>query len=189
MLYPPKPFEYPSVRPSVCLSLLRFRTLNLSSFWAIFFKLCVDIDIGEEWFQIINGLNSFINNRVMTLDWCKKSVFPQYLQNKWTWWILIKFHICINIYKIHVVSNARYFWSIVNRVMALDRRQNCVYAQYLVNWFVDFDQILYVHCYWQALDLDDWTIFFIHFQQSYGPWLMPKFYLCSMSCGPIDGFW
>ena len=133
ILYPPKRFEYPSVRPSVCLSALRFGTLNLSSFWAIFLKLCVDIDIGEEWFRLINGLNSFINNRVMALDWCKKSVVPHYLQNKWTWWILIKFHICIDIYKIHVVSDARYFWSIVNRVMALDRRQNFVYAQCLVN--------------------------------------------------------
>ena len=39
----------------------------------------------------------------------------------------------IDKYKIHVVSNAHYFWSIFNRVMALDRRQNFVYAQYLVN--------------------------------------------------------
>ena len=59
--------------------------------------------------------------------------------------------------------------------MALDWRQNFVYAQYLVNWFVDFDQILYMHCYWQDVDLDDWTIYFVHFQQRYGPWLMLKF--------------
>ena len=38
-----------------------------------------------------------------------------------------------DIYKIHAVSNARCFLSIFNRVMALDRRQNSVYAQYLVN--------------------------------------------------------
>ena len=30
-------------------------------------------------------------------------------------------------------------------VMALDQRQNFVYAQYLVNQFVDFSQILYMH--------------------------------------------
>ena len=36
------------------------------------------------------------------------------------------------------------FWSIFNRVIALDRHQNFVYAQYLVNLFVDFDQILYI---------------------------------------------
>ena len=35
----------------------------------------------------------------------------------------MKFCICINIYKIQVVANARYFWSILNRVMALDRCQ------------------------------------------------------------------
>ena len=37
---------------------------------------------------------------------------------------MIKFCVCIDIYKIHVVANARYFWSILNRVMALDRSQN-----------------------------------------------------------------
>ena len=58
---------------------------------------------------------------------------------------MIKFCICIDTYKIHVVSNAHYFWSISNRLMALDRRQNFVYAQYLVNKFVDFDQIFYMY--------------------------------------------
>ena len=28
----------------------------------------MDTDIGEEWFGIANGLNSFINDRVMALD-------------------------------------------------------------------------------------------------------------------------
>ena len=46
---------------------------------------------------------------------------------------LLKFCICIDKYKINVVSNARLFWSIFNRVMALDRHQNFVYAKYLVN--------------------------------------------------------
>ena len=44
-----------------------------------------------------------------------------------------EFCICIDIYKIHFMSNAQYFWSIFNRVMALDRHQNFVYAKYLVN--------------------------------------------------------
>ena len=108
-----------------------FPDSNLSSFWPIFFELCMDIDIGEEWFGIANGLNSFINNRVMALDWCKNVFF---LNIFWTnGWILIKFCICIDKYKVHVVSNAHYFWSIFNRVMALDWRQNFVYDQYLVN--------------------------------------------------------
>ena len=59
------------VCPSVSAS---FPDTNLSSFWPIFFKLRMDIDIGEEWFGIAKGLNSFINNRVMTLDWCKNVV-------------------------------------------------------------------------------------------------------------------
>ena len=64
MLYPPNRL---SVRPCVSAS---FPDSNLSSFWPIFFKLCMDIDIREEWFAIANGLhvNSFINNRGMALD-------------------------------------------------------------------------------------------------------------------------
>ena len=114
-----------SVRPSA----LRFR--SLSSFWSIFFKLCMNIDIREEWFGIAHGLYSFINNRVMALDWCKNVFFLNIFRTNG--WILIKFCMCIDIYKIHIVSNAHYFWSIFNRVMALDQHQNFVYAQYLVN--------------------------------------------------------
>ena len=91
----------------------------------------MDIDIGEEWFGIANGLHSFINNRVMVLDLCKNVFFLNIVRTNGR--ILIKFCICIDKCKIHVVSNARYFWSVLNRVMALDRRQNFVYAQYLVN--------------------------------------------------------
>ena len=54
----------------------------LSSLWPIFFKLCMDFDIGEEWFGIANVPNLFSNNRVMALIDVKKS-FPQYIQNKW----------------------------------------------------------------------------------------------------------
>ena len=72
---PSKPFWV-----SVCLSVRPFVSAlfldsNSSSFWPIFFKLCVDIDIGEEWFGIANGLNSFTKNRVMALDWCKNVFF------------------------------------------------------------------------------------------------------------------
>ena len=80
MLYPLKilsvcPSVRPSAHPSVCSSALGFRTHNLSKFWLISFKLCMDIDIREEWFGIANGLNSFINNRVMALDLCKTVFF------------------------------------------------------------------------------------------------------------------
>ena len=110
---PSEPVECPSARPSVSAS---FPDSNLSSF-------CMDIDIGEKWFGIANGLNSFINNSFMALDWCKNVIFLS----------IFKTNGFIDIYKIHVVSNARYFWSLFNRVMALDQRQNVVYAQYLVN--------------------------------------------------------
>ena len=104
----------PSDRPSVNAS---FPDSNLSNFWPIFFKLCMDIDIGEEWFGIgiANGLNLFINNRVMALDWCNNVFFLNIFRTNG--WILIQFCICIDKYKI---------------IIAFDRRQNFVYAQYLV---------------------------------------------------------
>ena len=43
-------------RPSVCPSVLRFRALTLVPFY---FKLCIDIGIGEEWYGIATGLISF----------------------------------------------------------------------------------------------------------------------------------
>ena len=84
-----------------CPSALRFQTLT-SSFWLIFFKLCMDIDIREEWFGIANGLNMFINNRVMALDWCKNLFFLSIFRTNG--WILIKFCICIDKYKIPLIN-------------------------------------------------------------------------------------
>ena len=115
VLYPPKIL---SVYPSVCPSVRRpsvsdlFPDSNLSSFWPICFKPFIDIDIGEEWFGIANGLNLFINNRVMALDWCTYVFFLHIFRTNG--WIFIQFCICIDKYKIHVVSNAHNFWSIFN---------------------------------------------------------------------------
>ena len=61
-----------SVCPSVCAVSLSVSTSfpfsNFSTFWPIFFKLCIDIGIGEEWYGIASGLISFWNNRVMALS-------------------------------------------------------------------------------------------------------------------------
>ena len=111
---PSEPFWVSVVRPSVSAS---FPDSNLSSFWPIFFKLCMDINIGEEWFGITNGLNSFINNRAMALDWGKNVFFLNIFRTNG--WILIKFCICIDMHKIHVASNARYFWSILTELWPL----------------------------------------------------------------------
>ena len=85
LCYTLRMFECPSVSAS-------FPDSNLCSFWPIFFKLCMDIDIREEWFGIANELNTFINNRVMTLDWCKNVFFLSIFRTNW--WILIKFCQC-----------------------------------------------------------------------------------------------
>ena len=52
-----------------------------STFLPIFFKLCIGIGIGQEWYGIASGIISFRNNRVMALDLCPKCIFGQYLKN------------------------------------------------------------------------------------------------------------
>ena len=184
MLYSPN-------RSSVHLSAF-YPDSNVSSFWPIFFKFCMDTDIGEKWFGIADGLILCINNRVMALHWCKNVFLLDIFRTNG--WILIKFCMHCHIQD-PCVSKAYYFWSVFNRVKSvidvrilfmlnilwinLDfKKKKCVYALIFLSLW-----------YWQDVDLDDWTIFSIHFQQSYGPWLMLKFCLCSTSCGPIDGFW
>ena len=58
---------------------LHFRALTLVP---IFFKLCIDIGIGEEWYGIASGIISFRNSIVMALDSCPKCTFAQYLKNE-----------------------------------------------------------------------------------------------------------
>ena len=91
-----------SVRPSVCLSVrlsvsASFPCSNFSTFWPIFFKLCIYIGIGEEWYGIASGLISFLNNRVMALDLCPKCIFGQYLKNEYTNFNKILHMHCIDI--------------------------------------------------------------------------------------------
>ena len=184
MLYPPKTLKFwVSVHPSVSTS---FLDSNLSSFWPIFFKHCMDIDIGEEWFGIANGLNSFINNRVMALDWFKNVFFFNIVRTNG--WILIKFCLCIDKYKIHVVSNAHYFSSIFNRYGPWLTSEFClcsISCELIGGFRLNFVYVLIL----KAVNLDDWTIFFVHFQQSYGPSLMLKFHLCSISLDQLMDFY
>ena len=66
---PSEPFECLAIRRSICHSVsAAFPDSNLSIFLLILFKLCMDIDIREEWFGIAYGLNLFINKRVTALD-------------------------------------------------------------------------------------------------------------------------
>ena len=63
----------------LCVS---FPCSNFSTFLPFFFKLCIDIGIGEEWYGFANGIISFRNNRVMALGLCPKCIFGQYLKNE-----------------------------------------------------------------------------------------------------------
>ena len=96
MLYPLN-FECPSVRPSVIRASVRasFPCSKCSTFWSIFFKLCIDIGIGEEWYGIASGLISFWNNRVMALDVCQKCF--ALLCSNFSTFLPIFFKLCIDI--------------------------------------------------------------------------------------------
>ena len=72
--------------------------------------------------------------------------------------------------------------------MALDWCRNFVYAQYLVDQLMHFDNILLMHWYWQNVGKDSYNLFFVSFQLSYGPWLMSEFYFHLISWEQIDGF-
>ena len=62
-----------SVSPSFCPSVnTSFPCSNFSTFWPIFFNICIDIGIREEWYGIASGLILFWNNSVMALDVCQK---------------------------------------------------------------------------------------------------------------------
>ena len=103
MLYPPNRFECPSVRPSVSAS---FSDSNLSSFWPIFFKRFNDIDIGEEWFGIANGLNSFINNRVWPLidvKVCFFSVSSEQMDEFWYNFVYALIYTRSMLFRMHVI--------------------------------------------------------------------------------------
>ena len=112
----------------------------------IFFKLCIDIGIEEEWYGIVSGIISFRNNRVMFLDLCPKCIFGQYLKNEQT-----NFN---NILHMHYVDiGIREEWygiasgiiSIRNNiVMALDSCPKCIFAQYLKNEWMNFNKILHM---------------------------------------------
>ena len=83
----------------------------------------------------------------------------------------------------------QYFLFIFNRIMALDWCWNFVYAQYLVHQLMEFNKILYMHWYWPNVGKDNYKLFFVISQLSYGPWLMSKFCLHLISWEQIDGFW
>ena len=112
-----------------------FLCSNFSTFLPIFFKLCLDIGIGEERYGIAIGIISLRNNRVMALDLCPKCIFGLYLKNEWTRFNKILYMHCIDIgigegwYGI--ASGIISFRN--NIVMALDSYPKCIFAQYLKN--------------------------------------------------------
>ena len=175
---PSEPFECLSICLSFHPSVRCFRTLTWVVFDGFSSNFALTFDIGKEWFGIVNGLYSIINNRVMALDWCKNVFFLNiFIPNGW---ILIKFCICIDIYKVHVVSNAQYFWllwplmsefclCLISCELICGFRSNFVYA------------LILTRCRF-------WWLNYI-FRSFLIEWLMSKFHLCSISCGPIDGFW
>ena len=112
-----------------------FLCSNFSTFLPIFFKLCIDNGIREEWYGIASGIISFRNNRVVALDLCPKCIFGQYLKNEQTNFNKILHMHCI------VIGIGEEWYGIAsgiisfrnNIVMALDLCPKCIFAQYLKN--------------------------------------------------------
>ena len=135
MLYPPN-FECPSARPPVRPSVsASFPCSNFHTFWPTFFKLCIDIGIGEEWNGIASGLISFWNNKSYG-PWCmSKMLCASFPYSNFSTFLPIFFKLCIGIgigqEWYGIASGIILFRN--NRVMALDLCPKCIFGQYLKN--------------------------------------------------------
>ena len=69
-----------------------FPCSNCSTFLPIFFKLCIDIGIGEEWYGIASGIISF-RNKLWPLSYVQNAFLVNILRMNRQ--ISIKFCICI----------------------------------------------------------------------------------------------
>ena len=118
-----------------------------STFLPIFFKLCIDISIGEEWYGIASGIISFRHKIIMALDLCPKCNFGQYLKNEWTHFNKILHMHCLDIgigeEWYGIASGIISFRN--NIVIALDSCPKCIFAQYLKNEQTNFNKILHMH--------------------------------------------
>ena len=72
------------------------------------------------------------------------------------------------------------------RVIALDRCQKLVFAQYLENGWTEFIQILYTLYHWQDLCCYSKASFLANLQRSYSPWLISEIGFCSISWEWMD---
>ena len=124
-----------------------FPCSNFITFLPIFFKLCIDIGIGQEWYEIASGIISFRNNRVMALDLCPKCILVNTLRMNRR--ISIKFCICTDIgigeEWYGIASGIISFRN--NIVMSLESYPKCIFAQYLKNESTNFNKILHMHWY------------------------------------------
>ena len=127
MLYHPKILKFwvsvhLSIHPSV---IALFPDSNLRSFWSIFFKLCMDIDIGKEWFGIAIGLNLLIETELWPL-----TDFLQTLHGHW--------------YQVGVVWDCK--WAkFVYKQQSYGPWFMCFSPQYLQNKWMNFGKILFMH--------------------------------------------
>ena len=101
-----------------------FPCSNFSAFLPIFFKLCINIGIGEEWYGIASGIISFKNNSVMALDLCPNAFLVKILHMHCT-------DIGIREEWYGIASGVISFRN--NIVMALDSCPKCIFAKYLKN--------------------------------------------------------
>ena len=153
-----------SVRPSVCLSVsTSFPCSNFSTICPIFFRLCIDIGIGEECPSVRPSVRLSISASFLC-------------SNVSTFWPIL-FKLCIDIgigeELYGIASGLISFWN--DRVMALDVCQKCFALRFSALTLVPFYRFLrtlHRHWYRKGVVWDCKWENFIQKQQSYGPWFM-----------------
>ena len=93
-----------------------------------------------------------IFNRVMALDLCKNVFFLNIFRTNG--WMLINY--CVYIFALVYTRSMLYLMHVI-------------FGQRLTELWPLIDQILHMHWYWQDVDLDAWTIFFVHFSTELRP--------------------
>ena len=136
---PSEPFECPLVSSSVRAL---FPDSNFSSFWPIFFKLCMDIDIRQEWFGM--AMSFFFVNFEQRYGPCLTS---DYFHCPLTCELICGFRsnfvYALILTKCRLGMIEQYVLFTFNRVMALDWYRYFVYTQYLVDHLMDFGKFCY----------------------------------------------
>ena len=106
--------------------------------------------------SLITGPGEWLSFRRFTSklswSWCKNVFFLNIFRTNG--WMLINY--CVYIFALVYTRSMLYLMHVI-------------FGQRLTELWPLIDQILHMHLYWQDVDLDAWTIFFVHFSTELRP--------------------